>query len=118
MTKELVVLRSNTPVRFEADPSWMIKCKALEKERGELRSSLKTSEEQLGTIRREAVVLTVKASSMDPEKYMLKSDHAALLKKREGGLLADMKLLLVKGHAEMRRQTGCRATPEGRDCPY
>ena len=42
---------------------------------------------------------------MYPEKYMLKSDHAALLKKREGELLADMKIQLVKGHAKMRRQT-------------
>ena len=42
---------------------------------------------------------------MDPDKYMLKSDHAAFKKKREGELLADMKVQLVKGHAEMRRQT-------------
>ena len=42
---------------------------------------------------------------MDPDKYMLKSDHAAFKKKREGELLADMKIQLVKGHAEMRRQT-------------
>ena len=42
---------------------------------------------------------------MDPERYMLKSEHSELLKKRDTELLADMKVQLTKGHVEMRRQT-------------
>ena len=105
MTQEMVELRASAPVRLEPNPLVMLKCKTLEKERNELRVMLKNSEVQLDTVRREVVTLTLKASSMDPEKYMLMSDHSELLKKREAELLADMKVQLLKGHAEMRRQT-------------
>ena len=104
-TRELVELRASAPVRPEPDPFVMLKRETLEKERGELRVMLKKSEDQLDTVRREVVTLTLTASSMDPEKYMLKSDLSELLKKREAELLADMKVQLLKGHAEMRRQT-------------
>ena len=36
---------------------------------------------------------------------MLKTDHATILKNREGELLPEMKSQLLKGHADMRRQT-------------
>ena len=105
MAKEMLELRASAPVRLEPDPLAMMKCMTLERERDELRVLLKKSEDQLDTVRREVVTLTLTASSMDPEKYMLKSDLSELLKKREAELLADMKVQLLKGHAEMRRQT-------------
>ena len=37
--------------------------------------------------------------------YILKYEHAIRLKKREDELITDMRQQLVKGHAEMRRQT-------------
>ena len=105
MAKEMLELRASAPVRLEPDPLAMMKCMTLERERDELRVLLQKSEDQLDTVRREVVTLTLTASSMDPEKYMLKSDLSELLKKREAELLADMKVQLLKGHAEMRRQT-------------
>ena len=56
-------------------------------------------------LRREIIVLTLKASSMNPDRYMLKSDHVNALKKREEELLTDMKNQLVKGYAEMKKQS-------------
>ena len=97
MTKEMVELRASAPVRPEPDPLMMMKRKTLGKERAELRVMLKKSVIQLDTVRREVVTLTAKASSMDPERYMLKSDHSELLKKREAELLAHMKFQLLKG---------------------
>ena len=78
MTKEMVELRASASVRSEPDLMTMMKCQTLEKERDELRAMLKKD-----TVRREVVTLTMKASTMDPERYMLKSDHSELLKKRE-----------------------------------
>ena len=67
----------------EADPSLLLKFRALEKERDGLRASLKAAEEQLAALRREVIVLTQKASSVNLDRYMLKSDHVNALKKRE-----------------------------------
>ena len=92
MTKEVVELRASTSARPEPDPMMMIRCTTLEKERDELRAILKKSEDQLDTLRREIVTLTTKASAVDPERYMLKSDHSELLKEREAALLSDMKV--------------------------
>ena len=83
MTKEMVELRASASVRSEPDLMTMMKCQTLEKERDELRAMLKKSEDQLDQFRREVVTLTMQASTMDPERYMLKSDHSELLKKRE-----------------------------------
>ena len=83
MTKEMVELRASASVRSEPDLMTMMKCQTLEKERDELRAMLKKSEDQLDQFRREVVTLTMKASTMDPERYMLKYDHSELLKKRE-----------------------------------
>ena len=96
MTMELVELRFNASVRIEPDPTLLLKNKALEKEREELRSYLRVSEEQLDTIRREYVALAGKVACADPEQYVLKTDHVALLKRREAELLADMKTQLMK----------------------
>ena len=83
MSQELPTLRSKamTP---EVDPLILQKCRVLGRERDELRASLKTAEEQLDALRREVVVLTLKASSVDLGRYMLQSDHANILKQREG----------------------------------
>ena len=105
MTKEMVELRASASVRSEPDLLMMMNCKTLEKERDELRVLLKKSGDQVDTVRREVVTLTVKASSIDPGRYMLKSDHSELLKKREAEFFAHMQVQLLKGHAEMRRQT-------------
>ena len=59
MTPALLTFCSKASVRPEADSLIMQKCNILEKERNELRASLKTSEEQLGTVRREVVALTL-----------------------------------------------------------
>ena len=82
-----------------------MKFATLEKERDELRAMLKKAEDQLDSFRREIITLTMRASVIDPAKYMLKSEHSELLKKRETELLTDMKVQFMKGHAEMRRQT-------------
>ena len=76
MTKEMVELRASASVRSEPDLMTMMKCQTLEKERDELRAMLKKSEDQLETVRREVDALTIKAFTMDPERFMLKSDHS------------------------------------------
>ena len=81
MSNELSTLRSKTE-KLEADPALLQKCRTLEKERDELRASVKAAEEQLDALRREVVALTLKASSVNLDRYMLKSDHANALKKR------------------------------------
>ena len=103
MTKEIVELRASASARPEPDPMMTIRCTTIEKERDELRTMLKKSEDQLDTVRRVVVALTMKASAMDPERFMLKSDQSELLKKREAELLSDMKVQLLKGHVDMRR---------------
>ena len=105
MTQAMVELRASASVRSEPDLLLMMKCKTLGKERRELRVLLKKSGDQLDTVRREVDTLTAEASSMGPERYMLKSEHSELLKMREAELLANMNVQLRKGHAEMRRQT-------------
>ena len=82
MAYEMSTLRFETMMP-EADPSLLLKFRALEKERDGLRASLKAAEEQLGALRREVIVLTQKASSVNLDRYMLKSDHVNALKKRE-----------------------------------
>ena len=105
MAMEMAELRACSSVPPDQNLQMMLKFAALEKERNELRAMLKNSEDQLDSFRREIITLRMSASVMDPENYMLKSEHAELLKKRETELLADMKVQLLKGHAEMRRQT-------------
>ena len=82
MAYEMSTLRFETMMP-EDDPSLLLKFRALEKERDGLRASLKAAEEQLGALRREVIVLTQKASSVNLDRYMLKSDHVNALKKRE-----------------------------------
>ena len=83
MTKEMAELRASASAPPEPNPMMMMKFAALEKERDELRATLKKSEDQLVSFRLEIVTLNTKASTMDPERYMLKSEHSELLKKRE-----------------------------------
>ena len=59
MSNELSTLRSKT-LKPEVDPLLLQKCRTLEKERDELRASLKAAEEQLDALRREVVALTFK----------------------------------------------------------
>ena len=47
----------------------------------------------------------IRHSAREKATYILKSEHATLLKKREDELITDMRQQFVKGHAEMRRQT-------------
>ena len=103
MSNELSTLRSKA-VKLEADPSLLQKCTVLEKDRDELCASLKAAEEQLDALRREIIVLTLQASSVNLGRYMLKSDHAAAFKTSEEELLTNMKNQLVKGFAEMKKQ--------------
>ena len=49
--------------------------------------------------------LFIQSSARDDSTYILKSEHALVLKKLEDELIADMRSQLVKGHAEMRRKT-------------
>ena len=53
----------------------MRKFVTLEKERNELRAALNISEDQLDSFRREIIALQVKVSTVDPERYMMKSEH-------------------------------------------
>ena len=83
MTNEMAELRASASAPPELNPLMVMKIATLEKERDELRAMLKKSQDQLDSFRREIVILKMKASTMDPERYMLKSDHSELLKKRE-----------------------------------
>ena len=47
----------------------------------------------------------IRNSARDDSKYILKSEHALMLRKREDELITDMRSQLVKGHADMRKQT-------------
>ena len=44
-------------------------------------------------------------SALEKASHILKSEHAILLKNREDELITDMRQQLVKGHAEIIRQT-------------
>ena len=77
-----MTLRSKA-AKPEADPIIRKQIQVLEKERDELRTSLKKAEEQLDAFLREVVVQTLKATFVDLDRYILKSDHANILKKRE-----------------------------------
>ena len=47
----------------------------------------------------------IKQSARDDPKHIFKSEHALMLKAREDELITDMRSQLVKGHADMRKQT-------------
>ena len=63
-------------------------------------------EKQLATAQREVIALAIKCSATrEDEKVRLKQERAVLFHRREDELLLDMQLHLVKGRAEMQKQT-------------
>ena len=58
-----------------------------------------------GPARRDGDGLFIKTSARDDSKYIRKSEHALMLKKREDELITDMRNQLVKAHEEIRKQT-------------
>ena len=63
-------------------------------------------EKQLATAQREVIALAIKCSATrEDEKVRLKQERAVLFERREDELLLDMQLHLVKGRAEMQKQT-------------
>ena len=72
----------------------------------ELRNLLVESEKQLATAQREIIALSIKhCPPREDDRLMLKTEHASLFQKREDELLADVKMQLCKGNAEMKKQT-------------
>ena len=103
---EVDTLRARTASRSGPDAKLILKCQYMEKERDELRNLLVESDEQMATAQREVIAMTIRSCpTRNDEMLMLKAERTALLKQREEELLADMKIQLYKGHADMKRQT-------------
>ena len=68
MTKEMAKLRASASAPPEPKPMMMMKFAILEKEREELRATLKKSEDQLDSSRREIVALKLKSLHHGPEE--------------------------------------------------
>ena len=98
LSQELLALRANSAVRPNADVIFVTKCHKAAKERDEVRTLLAESEKQLGLVRRQIMALKIRGSALETGKFILKSDHAMIFKKRQEELLADMNTELIKGH--------------------
>ena len=84
LSSELGIPQAKTTGRPERDPGLLAKCQSVEKERYELRTLLREAEKQLTTAQRDMIALSIKSSpTREGERFMLKSEHAALLKRRE-----------------------------------
>ena len=81
----------------------------MEKESDELTSSMIEFERQLASAKRELQRLPVKGLTYDEDTCVLRTDHAAILRRREEALLAQRKAQLTKNG--MQR---CGSRPLGR----
>ena len=77
------------------------KCQKSETECDDIRTMYKDMEKQLDSVRRQLLALEARSQTFESDRFMLKSDHAVMLKTREEELLADMKAQIVRGHADV-----------------
>ena len=91
LTQELIALQARSAVRSDSDVVLIAKCQKVEKERDDIRTMYKDVEKQLGSVRRQLLAPEARSHTFQSDKFIRQSDHAAMLKKREEELLADMK---------------------------
>ena len=81
LSQEQLALRATSAVRSDSDAVLVTKCQKAEKEREELRASLKTTESQLDSVRRQLVAMEVRSQTFESDKFILKRDRAMMLKR-------------------------------------
>ena len=97
------LMTSRATVVSSTEEAISSKCFDLEKERVALKLSLSIFECQLASAKREVNVSSMKGHRPDEETRKLKVEHAEMRGKKEEELMSQMKVQLVKGHAEMKK---------------
>ena len=100
---EITVLRARVGNGSLDDDALRTKCAKLALENESFASRMWDTERQLVLARRgEAEMeLCLKQTDRDTAQYSLKSEHEAMLKKREEDLIADMRKQLSIGYSDM-----------------
>jgi hypothetical protein len=104
---EITVLRACVEEGPMGDDALRTKCTKLALENESFASRIWDTERQLVLARRneEEMQLSLKKTDRDVAQYVLKSEHEAMLKRREEDLIADMRKKLSIGHSDMCKKT-------------
>ena len=104
---EITVLRARIGNGSLGDDALRTKCTKLALENESFASRMWDTERQLVLARRseEEMELSLKKTDRDAAQYVIKSEHEAMLKRREEDLIADMRKQLSIGYSDMCKKT-------------
>ena len=104
---EVTVLRARVEDGPLGDDALRTKCDTLAIENKSFIARIWDTERQLILARRseEEMQLSLKKADRDVAQYVLRSEHEAMLKKREEDLVADMRKQLSIGYSDMCKKT-------------
>ena len=99
LSTEVMMLRYHTAAGSNADDVLTAKAKYIKiEDRDEVVSLSRQSDKRLRSARHEEMELaiSIKSYARDGSKFILRSEHATMLRKHEDELIADMSAQLVK----------------------